>query len=173
MIVVGIDPDLNGGIAVIDTLDMAVLRLTRMPVFEPPVSGSRRLDAPAAYDALKEARRLGAEFLVIEAALVKPQTTSKGPAMMGGVHTVHQTFGALRALSETLFTRSRVLEAWPSSWKKDMGLTSDKSLSLTRAIEVFPSHASLLSKQKNAGLAEAMLLVAWATKKVNLRAQSG
>lgn len=173
MIIVGIDPDLNGGIAVIDTWARAIIRLDRMPVFEPPVSGSRRVDAHEVYDLLKSARLEGAEYVAIEAALVKPQKSAGGDKMMGSVHTVHQNFGALRALCEVLFTRSRVLEAWPSSWKKQMGLTSDKALSLDLAAQFYPSHAALLSKQKNAGLAEAMLLVEWAMKKLNLRSQTG
>lgn len=173
MIFVGIDPDLNGGIAVINALTREVIRLDRMPVFEPPVSGSRRVDAPGVYECLKAARLAGAEYAVIEAAIVKPQKSAKGDKMMGSVHTVHQNFGALRALCEVLFTRSRVMEAWPSSWKKEMGLTSDKSLSLDIAVQFYPGHSVLLGKQKNAGLAEAMLLVEWAAKKMNLSAKNG
>lgn len=162
MIMVGIDPDLNGGIAVIDIVRRDVKLIIRMPVFEPPIKGSRRVDAPGVYQALVSARGVGAEYVVIENAIVRPQVSSKGPAMMGSVHTVHQTFGALRALSEALFGRGRVIEAWPSSWKKQMGLSSDKTLSLALAAQLYPGHRTLLAKQKNAGIAEAMLLIEWA-----------
>lgn len=161
MILVGIDPDLNGGIAVIDAETRDVLSITRMPVFEPPVEGKRRVDALAVHKTLIEARRLGAQFVILESAIVKPQVSSKGPAMMGGVHTVHQNYGAIRALCEIMFGRGRVISAHPSSWKKTMGLSSDKHLSLDVAVQLYPGHAVLLSKQKNVGIAEAMLLIEW------------
>ena len=55
-----------------------------MPVFTPPVSGKRRVDAPGLYEILKAARLAGAEYVTLEHAIVKPQASTKGAAMMGG-----------------------------------------------------------------------------------------
>jgi len=169
MRVCGCDPDLNGGFAVIDTQTLEIVSLRLMPLFVPPVKGKRRIDAQGAFELLKEARRVGAEYVALEQAVVKPQISSKGPAMMGSVHTVHQNYGMLRALCEIMFSRSRVIDAWPSTWKKDMGLTSDKNLSLEKAIALYPSHTSLFAKKKNVGLAESLLLARWGAEKVILR----
>jgi len=165
MILTGIDPDFNGGLATIDPEDHTVKLVTRMPVFEPPVKGKRRIDAPGLYEALLQARRVGSQYVILESPLVMPQKSKKGPAMMGNVNTVHQTYGAIRAVAELLFSRSRVIPAWPSVWKKDMGLSSDKDLSLPLARDLYPSHTSLLSKKKNTGLAEAILMAEWGHRK--------
>lgn len=165
MIIVGIDPDKNGCIAVVDVLDRSIKRIDSVPVWTHPVTGKRWLDAPLAYLMLEHARNIGAEYVAVESAIVKPQFSAKGPALMGSVGEIHQTYGALRALSEVAFTRSRTIVAWPSAWKKEMGLDKDKDKSLALATELYPSHSALLSKKKNAGIAEAILLCEWAKNK--------
>lgn len=47
----------------------------------------------------------------------------------------------------------------PHKWKKDMGLTSDKDQSLTMARELWPN--APLSRKKDNGRAEALLLAEW------------
>jgi len=173
MMFLGIDPDLNGGLAVVDHQTGKIDLLNRMPVYLPPTGGKRAIDVQLLFECVQQARRVGAQYAVLEKAVVKPQISSKGPAMMGSVHTVHQTYGAIRAVCEILFTRSRVIDAWPSTWKKDMGLTSDKSLSLQKALEYHPTHKTLFSKKKNTGMAEAVLLARWGSTKVIVSALEG
>lgn len=59
-------------------------------------------------------------------------------------------------------------EAWgevaPKVWKKDMGLDSDKELSLEMARELFPNLASMLTRKKDHNRAEALLIGAWFRK---------
>lgn len=164
MILLGIDPDLNGGFATVDLGQNSIVTLHRMPIFEPPVKGKRAIDMPSAYQAIAAARGSGATYVILEAAVVKPQVGKNGPVMMGGVDTVHQNYGGLKAICEVLFGRSRVIRAWPSTWKKETGLGSDKEESLRLAAALYPSHSALLAKKKNAGLAEAILLTEWGKK---------
>jgi hypothetical protein len=53
----------------------------------------------------------------------------------------------------------------PHKWKKDMGLTSDKDLSLEMARELWPT-APLARKMDN-GRAEALLMAEWLRKQEN------
>ena len=53
----------------------------------------------------------------------------------------------------------------PQKWKKDMGLTSDKDLSLAMARELWPT-APLARKMDN-GRAEALLMAEWLRKQEN------
>jgi len=53
----------------------------------------------------------------------------------------------------------------PQKWKKDMGLTSDKDLSLGMARELWPT-APLARKMDN-GRAEALLMAEWLRKQEN------
>ena len=53
----------------------------------------------------------------------------------------------------------------PQKWKKDMGLTSDKDLSLGMARELWPN-APLARKMDN-GRAEALLMAEWLRKQEN------
>jgi crossover junction endodeoxyribonuclease RuvC len=49
----------------------------------------------------------------------------------------------------------------PNKWKQDLRLTNDKTQSLGRAREVFPSFELRLSRKKDDGRAEALLIGHW------------
>lgn len=163
MIILGIDPDLSGALAVIDTARHEILMLHRMPIWEPPTGGHRGLDVREAWTLIQEAKSTHkAAAVALEAAIVKPQAGKNGgQAMMGSVGRTHQTYGALRALCELTFGRPGVVHAWPSSWKRDMGLSSDKAESRIMACNAYPNHHKVFSKVKNTGMAEAVLLGEW------------
>lgn len=68
--------------------------------------------------------------------------------------------GAIQAVCE-LSLKDWVLVT-PQRWKKDMGLTQDKTHGLAVAKEMFPN--APLSKKKDHNLAEALMLAAWIRK---------
>lgn len=159
MIWVGVDTDLNGGIAVIDMDGPRILTIREMPVIE-GVEG-RQVDAIVLFEIFRAARDRAFDVrCCVERAIVKPQKSAKGAHMTSGIGTMHQTYGAVRALAEINFTK--VDFAWPSAWKRKMGLTTDKNLSLLKAAERHPAHAAVFQKAKRHGLAEAVLIAHWA-----------
>lgn len=164
MIVVGIDPDLNGGIAVLNVVTCEVIALHRMPLHEHPVTGAKTIKVEEVHTALTEARTRGATDLILEGASIRPGQGNSGRIM------TH--YGMLLGIAHLVFTRPAVLIAQPSKWKPAMKLSGDKSKSLELAKVYHPGHGSVLSKQKNAGIAEAMLLCHWA-KKNELKCTSG
>jgi hypothetical protein len=167
MRVLGVDPDLSGGLVLVDFPAQTIEDIVRMPCTEkkPPLNAPARVHVERLWTALLGTRRLGAEYVVLERALVMQQQTPKGPKMMGSVDRTHQNFGAIRALCELAFTPSRVMIANPSVWKKALGLTSDKGLSRDMACSIFPDHEKLFCRVKNTGLAEAALLAVWGKDK--------
>lgn len=153
--VVGIDPDLNGGLVHIVGDEIQMLR------WLPLLDDERRLDAEAF---LKMLPCSGVERVIVEEAIVRPQAGRGGAAMTRGIHTAHQTYGAVRALVETVYGRDMVKTVRPSTWKASMGLTSDKDLSRKRAAELHPSHQKVFALKKSHGLAEAVLLAHYGRK---------
>lgn len=169
MKLLGIDPDLNGGIALVQHPERAILSARFMPIRgkKPPLNEPLRVDAESLYLLIIEYRRLGAQYVVLERAVVRAQVGAKGkPAMQAGVDRTHQNFGAIRAICELAFTPSRVILAAPSVWKRAMGLDSDKAKSRHKAAELYPSHTQVFSAAKSAGLAEAVLLTEWGLSQV-------
>jgi len=157
MIITAVDTDLNGGIACIDLLTEAIVLLREMPVTDGPEG--QQVDARELNKVFDRCAAMGSLTCVVERAIVKPQTSAKGVHMTKGVGTIHQTYGAVRALAELRF--AHVAFAWPSSWKKAMGLTRDKDLSLDLAAKLHPAHAPVFIKKKRHGVAEAVLLAHW------------
>lgn len=163
MKLLGVDPDMSGGLALVSHPDRNVLAIRRMPILSPrpPLMDPARIDPTGFSVLVDEARSLGAEFVVLERAVVRPQKGKTGPVMQQGIDRTHQNFGAIRAICELAFTPSRVMLASPSAWKKALGLSSDKAESRAMAIDFYPDHETLLKKVKNTGLAEALLLTEW------------
>lgn len=168
--ITGIDSDLGGGIATVDFSGEkpVLVNVDRVPVREVQKNRKtvRQLDGQELAAILK-GHENWSYYVAVESALTKPQIGAKGLTMTRGIDVAHQTFGGLRALSEALWGAPSVYVAWPSSWKKEMGLTSDKEKSLAMVMELHESDGSLWKKKKNAGLAEAVLLAHWLRKKLH------
>ena len=164
MRVLGVDPDMKGGLVLVDVAEMKIIDIARMPltVKRPPLNEPVRVNPELLWKSLLGVRRLDAQYVILERALVRVQN---GGQMTGGIDRTHQNFGAIWSLCELAFTPSRVIIANPSSWKKAMGLSSDKKQSNTMAAKLFPSHAKPFGMAKNTGLAEAALMAVWGNRK--------
>lgn len=55
----------------------------------------------------------------------------------------------------------RLVEVTPAEWKRFYRLDSDKEKARARAVSLFPSAAPSLSRKKDAGRAEALLIANW------------
>lgn len=156
MRIIGIDPDLSGGMVLVEYPAGNILIARGVPVLKkkPPIRKHSTLDTAAIWDFLIRARGMGAEMVVLESASIRPG--------QGHMVRIVEHFGMLRALSELAFTPSRLMVAYPHVWKKSFELTKDKALSRELAIQMHPGHEPLLSKVKNTGVAEALLMTKWA-----------
>lgn len=151
MIVLGIDPGLSGGLAIIAGLPGS---LRMVEVIDVPTHGDkakRRVHVAAVLDFIQ---KHGPERAVIERAQAMPDQGASSGFIYG------RAVGALEACIEGLGIRLTVIES--TAWKKYHGLRGGKSKedSRQRAIMLFPSAVGL-ERKKDHNRAEAALIAAY------------
>lgn len=164
MIYLGIDPGMTGGLAVLDAPVRWVNSKGEFYVDDnngPPLV----FDTPTLATKGKQAYDLEAM-----AKLVQPYQGAEAKAIVENVHSmpkqgVSSSFlfgkgfgiwlGIISAYNIPLILVS------PQSWKKTLGVTSDKNTSLEKARELFPTLAEQLKRKKDDGRAEALLIACY------------
>ncbi|MFG1334004.1 hypothetical protein V5F41_22470 [Xanthobacter autotrophicus] len=149
MLILGIDPGLSGAFAFLD--DGKLTHVADLPTMG---EGARRmLDSGALADALKP---LTFDFAVIEQVGAMPGQGVSSMFRFG--HAVGQAVGVIHALGIPLKWAS------PGTWKRTMGLNSDKERARALAIETFPSLRAQFARKKDHGRAEAALMALWGAR---------
>lgn len=144
-IVIGIDPGLSGAIVAVDGRDMAY---HDMPTVE--VRGRRHVDA---YRLREILRGMDADMVVLEHVQGVQGTGATSAFSFGRGFGVVE--GVLAALEKpTTFVR-------PQVWTKALGVGSDKGEHRRAAMRAWPRYASVFSRVKDDGRADAALLCHW------------
>lgn len=151
MIVLGIDPGLSGGLAIVAGERGSLPRL--LDVSDIPTHGEnakRRVDAIAVMEFI---RKNMPNFGVIERAQAMPDQGSSSGFIYG------RAVGALETCMEGLLIPNQIIES--TAWKKANGLIkADKEQSRQRAIKLFPGNHDFFARKKDHNRAEAAL-IAW------------
>lgn len=151
MIVLGIDPGLSGGLAIVAGERGSVPRL--LAVSDIPTHGEkakRRVDAIAVMTFI---RGNMPDYAVIERAQAMPDQGSSSGFIYG------RAVGALETCIDGLLIPSRPIES--TAWKKANGLIkADKEQSRQRAIRLFPDGHNYFARKLDHNRAEASL-IAW------------
>lgn len=151
MIVLGIDPGLSGGLAVVAAAAGERARL--LEAADVPTTGEkakRRVDVAAV---LRWVRQHSPDQAVIERGQAMPDQGSSSGFLYG------RAVGALEACVEGLLIPLTVIE--PMAWKKAHALMKcGKEDSRQRAIRLFPGNHSFFSRKLDHNRAEAAL-IAW------------
>ncbi len=147
-VVLGIDPGLRGAIAVLQ--DGRLLNVIDMPVIQ--TASKKQINAHALiqfFHALRGA--YGEVRAVVEKAQAAP---GQGAAASFSYGT---GFGLL--LGCLIACEIRYTTVTPQTWRRNVGLMrgTDKKASITKAIELFPSHAEKFTASRD-GRAEAALI---------------
>jgi Holliday junction resolvasome RuvABC endonuclease subunit len=142
MLILAIDPgSISGAYAVLDNGQLD--EVGDLPVVD------KQINAPELASLM---RRLGPDVAVVERVSAMPKqgisSTWKFAVSVGIVH------GILAALEIP------IVLVTPSTWKRKLGLGTDKELSRALAIRKFPSCREL-ARKKDAGRAEAILLACY------------
>lgn len=151
MIVLGLDPGLSGGLAIV----AAPLgqRQALLAVGDVPTTGDkakRRVDVPAVLEWI---RRHPPDHAVIERSQAMPEQGASSGFIYG------RAVGALEACAQGLMIPLTIIES--TAWKKFHGLIKrDKEDSRQRAIMLFPGAAGLERKMDH-NRAEAVLIAAY------------
>lgn len=161
--VMGIDPGITGGMALIGTLRDGVCDL---PV-QTMVNSSRKeivIDACELGRKLHEVKRQftgSGRELVVYVERTQPMKDSAMTAFSMG-----QSRGIILAVLSVL--KVPFVQVLPQKWKKFHGLVGcDKDASRTLAIQLYPDMADFLKRKKDHNRAEALLIATYGSKMEN------
>jgi crossover junction endodeoxyribonuclease RuvC len=147
--ILGVDPGQSGGLAIVH--GGRLVKGTRMPVVQ--IRGKKQIDARAVVRWWDDCL-VPFDVAVIEAVHAMPgqgvSSSFQFGRMLGGIEALVYSTGA------------RVEYVAPASWKKAMGLSTDKQASIDAAKIMFGAPADELLKFKaDEGIAEAALIAAY------------
>lgn len=167
--VLAADPGVTGAIAIGDICP-ETFRVFNATVIDMPVSSccdvwsdENQRVAPDEVAILEFARSVSPQMAIVEHQSPRPKTGKN----MGGSATSEWRlalgYGALRSALRIHFLEKgdgpAVFAIRPHDWKKVYDLGKDKEVSRALAIEAFPECAASLSRKKDHGRAEALLIL--------------
>ena len=150
MKIIGIDPGLSGGIAVLE--NNRVLSIFDMPVMSEGKKNKRQLNSAQLVSLIKENIKPSEDVtIVVEQVNAMP---GQGVTSM---FNFGQTFGAIKGVCAALGLP--IFFVRPSKWKKHFELiNSSKDSSRTKAIEMYPALSNQLAKKKDVNKSDAILI---------------
>tara|TARA_B100000886_G_scaffold101865_1_gene67674 strand:- start:5017 stop:5502 length:486 start_codon:yes stop_codon:yes gene_type:complete len=150
MKVIGIDPGLNGAIAILE--EKKVISIIDMPVMAEGKKNKRQLNSAQLVNIIKENIKLKDEVIVV----VEQVNAMPGQGVTS-MFNFGQTFGAIKGVCAALDLP--IFFVRPSKWKKYFDLiNSSKDSSRTKVIEMYPSLSNQLSKKKDVNKSDAILI---------------
>lgn len=161
MILVAIDPGLQGAFALYDTqrVSMHIVDMPTAAVGRSAKKDKTIVDFAATNALLAAYRDIGATHLVIEEVGGRPGQGASAAFSFGfgagGLHSAAQMLGY------------SIEPVTPVKWKGDMRCPSDSSKAIrARATQLMPAHAHLWPLAKHDGRAEAAMLALWGERKL-------
>ena len=150
MRIIGIDPGLSGGIAILD--DLKIFDIYDMPIMSEGKKNKNQLNSAQLVNIIKKnIISSGDTFLIVEQVSAMPGQGVTGMFSFG------QSFGVIKGVCAAL--KLPVILVRPVKWKKHFNLlNSEKDASRTKVIETYPYISSELSKKKDANKADAILI---------------
>ena len=150
MKIIGIDPGLNGAIALLE--DNKVKEIFDVPVMPEGKKNKRQLNSAQLVKMLKDIISENEEIIVV----VENVSAMPGQGVTS-MFNFGQTFGAIKGVCAAL--ELPIFFVRPSKWKKHFELiNSSKDSSRTKAIEMYPALSNNLSKKKDVNKSDAILI---------------
>ena len=151
MKIIGIDPGLNGAIAILE--DNKVLDILDMPVMPEGKKNKRQLNSAQLVKYIKDNLDEKSKEIVV----VVEQVNAMPGQGVTSMFNFGQTFGAIKGICAALGLP--IFFVRPAKWKKYFGLiNSSKDASRTKAIEMYPSISDQPSKKKDVNKSDAILI---------------
>ena len=150
MRIIGIDPGLSGGIAILD--DLTIYDIFDMPVMSEGKKNKNQLNSAQLVNIInKHVLKKENTFVIVEQVSAMP---GQGVTSM---FNFGQTFGSIKGICAALGLP--IFYVRPAKWKKHFELiNSSKDASRTKVIEMYPTISSKLSKKKDVNKADAILI---------------
>mgnify|MGYP006090041883 FL=1 len=150
MKIIGIDPGLSGGIAVLK--NNSIKKLYDMPVMPEGKKNKRQLNSAQLAKLIKDNIDKNEEVVIV----VEQVNAMPGQGVTS-MFNFGQTFGAIKGISAAL--ELPIFFVRPAKWKKHFELiNSSKDASRTKAIEMYPHLAEKLSRKKDVNKSDAILI---------------
>ena len=148
MKIIGIDPGLSGGIAILK--NNKIEDMFDMPVMPEGKKNKRQLNSAQLVNLLKNS-------IDEETIVVVEQVNAMPGQGVTSMFNFGQTFGAIKGICAALGLP--IFFVRPAKWKKHFELiNSSKDASRTKAIEMYPSISDQLSKKKDVNKSDAILI---------------
>ena len=150
MRIIGIDPGLSGGIAILD--DLKIYDIFDMPIMSEGKKNKNQLNSAQLVNILnKHVLKKENTFVIVEQVSAMP---GQGVTSM---FNFGQTFGSIKGICAAMGLP--IFYVRPAKWKKHFELiNSSKDASRTKVIEMYPSISSRLTKKKDVNKADAILI---------------
>ena len=150
MKIIGIDPGLSGGIAVLE--NNKILNMFDMPVMAEGKKNKRQLNSAQLVSLIKDNIKVNEEIVVV----VEQVNAMPGQGVTS-MFNFGQTFGAIKGVCAAL--ELPIFFVRPSKWKKHFELiNSSKDSSRSKAIEMYPALSNQLAKKKDVNKSDAILI---------------
>ena len=155
MLIIGIDPGISGSICFFE--DGNILDVVEMPTMAEGKKNKRQVNGAQVFNEISK-RISRAEKQNIR--VVIEQVSAMPGQGVTSMFNFGQSFGILKGLCSAM--QLPIYFIRPVRWKKYFGLIkAEKDASRTKAIEMFPSFSSQLSKKKDSNKADAILIASF------------
>ena len=150
MRVIGIDPGLSGGIAILD--DKKIFDIFDMPIMSEGKKNKNQLNSALLVSIIK--KHINS---IQDTSVIVEQVSAMPGQGVTSMFNFGQTFGSIKGICAAL--NLPIFYVRPAKWKKHFELiNSSKDASRTKVIEMYPSISSRLSKKKDVNKADAILI---------------
>ena len=150
MIIIGIDPGINGAISVIE--NKKILEVYDTPTMIDGKKNKRQINSAQVTNIIKE--RLNNDNKVV---VVVEQVNAMPGQGVTSMFNFGQSFGVIKGICAALSLPIYFVR--PSKWKKHFNLIkTNKDASRTKVIEVYPEISSKLYRKKDSNKADAILI---------------
>lgn len=163
--IIGIDPGITGGIAMLNWTDPARCDLWAMPVEARSEKNDKKQVNVKALCSLSTdiAAVHSVDLVVIERPSAPPVFGGAKRFGMGAFAAldIGHSFGCVHMFA-ALFEQAEIRFVQPAVWKKALKLKREKHHAITRAHKLYPASKKVITLKKHDGLAEALLIAHYA-----------
>ena len=150
MIIIGVDPGINGAISVIE--NKKIIEVYDTPTMIEGKKNKKQINGAQVSNIIKERLNHGKEVIVV----VEHVNAMPGQGVTS-MFNFGQSFGVIKGICAALSLPIYFVR--PTKWKKHFNLIkTNKDASRTKVIEAYPEISSKLSRKKDSNRADAILI---------------
>ena len=155
MLIIGIDPGISGSICFLD--NGKILDVIEMPIMTDGKKNKKQVNGSQVYNEITKRIK---QFEKNQIRVVIEHVSAMPGQGVTSMFNFGQSFGILKGICTAMQLPMYFVR--PTKWKKYFNLlNSEKDASRTRAIEIFPSFSSQLSRKKDSNKADAILIASF------------